>query len=128
MGVPFLNKTLGPYRIASALLKVGYTVKVIDNLQVLSAKECMRVIDNHISKETLWIGYSSTFMVGKENDDKLLEVYEFIKKKTNAKIVYGGGGVDENDFDSKVDYYVSGYSDNSIIALTDYIEIGRAHV
>lgn len=121
MGVPFLNKTLGPYRIASALLKVGYTVKVIDNLQVLSAKECMRVIDNHISKETLWIGYSSTFMVGKENDDKLLEVYEFIKKKTNAKIVYGGGGVDENDFDSKVDYYVSGYSDNSIIALTDYI-------
>ena len=70
MGVPFLNKTLGPYRIASALLKVGYTVKVIDNLQVLSAKECMRVIDNHISKETLWIGYSSTFMVGKENEDR----------------------------------------------------------
>jgi len=48
-------------------------------------------------------------------------LYAFIKKITNAKIVYGGAGVDETEFDSKVDYYVSGYSDNSIVSLTDYI-------
>lgn len=119
--VPLLNKTLGPYRAASALINAGYTVKIIDNFQMLSVSECINAVYKHINADTLWVGYSSTFMIGKANDAKMLEVYAFIKKITNAKIVYGGAGVDETEFDSKVDYYVSGYSDNSIVALTDYI-------
>ena len=119
--VPIVNKTLGPYRVASALIRAGYTVKIIDNFQALTAKEAINAVYRHINKDTLWIGYSSTFMIGTTHNTKMEEVYSFIKKFADVKLVYGGASVNEKDFDPRVDYYVSGYSDNSIVALTDYI-------
>jgi radical SAM superfamily enzyme YgiQ (UPF0313 family) len=119
--VSIVNKTLGAFRAASALIQAGYTVKVIDHFYHLTVDEMVSAVRPHIGADTLWLGYSSTFLIGKEHDAKMVQLYLRVKNLTNAKIVYGGASVDEKDFDPRVDYYVSGYSDNSIVALTDYI-------
>jgi radical SAM superfamily enzyme YgiQ (UPF0313 family) len=137
---PRVQRTLGAYRVASALLQSGYTVQVIDYIQYMSSQELMNVISKHLGPETLWVGYSSTFFgyfgsFGYKNSSEItpLEkmysanvnnievVYDYIKKNSNAKIVYGGAYVLGMKSDPRVDYYVLGYSDVSAVKLSDFL-------
>lgn len=131
---PRVHRTLGAYRIASALQSNGYTVQVIDYIQYMSADELIRAISNFIGEETIWVGYSSTFFGMKFdsvkspltkmyhlNEDNITVVYEYIKQNSNAKIIYGGAYALEYKDDPRVDYYVVGYADNCIINLTKFI-------
>ncbi len=144
---PRVQRTLGAYRVASALMQAGYTVQVIDYIQYMSSEELIRAISKYLSQETLWVGYSSTFfgvfgnfgfsglstlqqrdrMYG-HNASKITDVYSYIKKNSTAKIVYGGAYVLGQRSDNRIDYYVLSYADVSSVKLTDFLSGKSKHL
>jgi len=137
---PRIQRTLGAYRVASALMQSGYTVQVIDYIQYMSAEELVAAVSKHLNKDTLWVGYSSTFFgyfgsfgyqhgkvltpiekMYKGNTNNIGVLYDYIKKNSNAKIVFGGAYVLNLKEDPRVDYYILGYADVSSVHLTDYL-------
>jgi len=61
--IPF--KTAGAYHISTQLRKHGYSVKVIDNFTWLlkhRKEELFKYMDDHIGSNTLFVGFSTTFM------------------------------------------------------------------
>jgi len=132
---PRIQRSLGPYRIASALEDNGYTTFVLDFIIHLSVDEIKQALKPHLGNDTLWIGFSSTFFYQpydgtKTKKDRMYytdvsvieEIISYVKENSNAKIVYGGAGAPFHLDDDAIDFYVLGYADNSTVALTNYIK------
>jgi len=134
--VPRIHRTLGSYRIASAVESKGYTTFVLDFAINFTPEEICQALAPHLTKDTLWVGFSSTFYFtnnrineehGRKNEmyyapyDQAKIVIDFIRKHSNAKLIYGGTKAAFYRDDPFIDYYVMGYADNSVIAVTDYI-------
>jgi len=142
---PKIKRPLGPYRLCSELEEHGYTTFVLEFIEEFSTEEIIKVLSNHVGKDTLWFGFSSTFywpeknikdMTGRTEKDDLAEMYytedyqkvediiNFVKKNSNAKILYGGAKspyFSYKETDKNIDYYVTGNADNSIIDLTNFL-------
>jgi hypothetical protein len=137
-----IKRSLGPYRIASALEDEGYSSFVLEYVEELTADEIIKILSKHIGDETLWVGFSSTFFWAKrivsnlnsvtvnntpdqmyyDNDySNVLKVIEYIKSNSKAKLIYGGAKVPFFLVDKNIDYYVTGNADNSIIDVTNFI-------
>ena len=56
-------KALGAYRVANELRNHGYTVKVIDyaGLWVADSSLLLKILNNLIGPNTLFVGFSTTF-------------------------------------------------------------------
>jgi hypothetical protein len=131
--IPRIQRTLGPYRIASAVESKGYTTFVIDFAINFTPEEICQALRPHLDDETLWVGFSSTFFFTRSQTDKKDEMYyapyqqiahviDFIKSNSKAKIVYGGSkSAFYTEEDTDIDYFVLGYADVSVLALTDYL-------
>jgi hypothetical protein len=132
-----IQRSLGPYRIASALHDAGYTTFVLDFIIHMTNEEITSVLKQHLTNKTLWVGFSSTFFwrdnsksfkqdalnrMYYDNPESVAEIMDYIKQNSNAKILYGGAKAPFFLADSKIDYYVTGYADNSTVALTNYIK------
>jgi len=50
----------GAYRIATELRDAGYTCQVVDFFAEMTYEQLQRVIDRFVSRDTLWIGFSTT--------------------------------------------------------------------
>jgi hypothetical protein len=132
---PRIQRSLGPYRIASELKKHGYSAVVIDYTQYMTLEEINTAVDNHLTATTLWVGYSSTFfylmkagmhtsyekMYQTNTKDRMSSIYKNIRAKSNAKIVFAGAYALLSHADSEVDYYLAGYGDVSTVDLTNYL-------
>jgi hypothetical protein len=131
--VPAIHRTLGAYRIASAVESKGYTAFVLDFAINFTPEEICQAIAPHLGSDTLWVGFSSTFFFTQSQADKKDEMYyapyeqtkpviDFVKSNSNAKLVYGGAKSPfYTDDDADIDYFVLGYADVSVLALTDYL-------
>jgi hypothetical protein len=129
---PRIMRSLGPYRISSALENEGFDAKVIDFTQYLTIDEIISAVSKILKRETLWVGFSSTFFWGWSEDkvqrlyphipySDVLKFFDFIKANSNAKLVYGGvRSINEND--ENIDCYIQGYADTSVIAYTKYLK------
>ena len=136
-----IQRSVGPYRIATALNEAGYSTFVFDYIINFSIDEIKQVLDKQIGPDTLWVGLSSTFFWfpdhGKTHgngdilrikemywtyDETVQELLSYIKSK-NVKIIYGGT---KSEFfvgtDPMIDYYVVGLADTSVVPLTDSIK------
>ena len=132
-----IQRSLGPYRIASSLKDAGYTTFVLDFIIHMSNDEIKNVLKTHLTDETLWVGFSSTFFwrdnsksfkqdalnrMYHTSPDSVLDIIDYIKKNSNAKILYGGAKAPFFLADYNIDYYVTGYADNSTVSLTNYLK------
>ncbi len=131
-----IQRSLGPYRIASALEDAGYTTFVLDYIIHLSFEEIKQALKPHLNEETLWVGFSSTFFWAdnssftgnpKErmywtNLDDIDLLFTHIKNNSSAKLIYGGGKAPFSVFDDRIDYYIFGHADNSIVEVTHHIK------
>ena len=110
-------KTTGAFKIASVLRHEGYSVKVINNIIYIMGNHCQLLydyIDSHVGKNTMFIGFSTTFM---QNVDVLKPLIERIYlRHPHVKIVVGGHGIKTKEIlkDDKVDHWVRGLSENSV--------------
>lgn len=136
---PQIQRNLGAYRISSALQQEGYSTFVLDYIIHMSVDEIKVALSKHLSDETLWVGFSSTFFWSNNNSsflqsdkermyytsvDDIDSIISFVKQNSNAKLIYGGGKAPYFQADKNIDYYVIGYADTSIIELTKHIETG----
>lgn len=121
--IPYL-RPIGIYQLASVLRKHGYTVQVIDSfpwIAYLGLDQVLKVFDKFVDKDTLWIGFGSTWF-GRIKEfidrpiaditagtykfsrdstirntlifdiDEIESLKEFVyKKNPNTKFVMGGG-------------------------------------
>jgi radical SAM superfamily enzyme YgiQ (UPF0313 family) len=125
-------RSLGPYRIASALENEGFDARVIDFTQYLSIDEIISAMSKVLEQDTLWVGFSSTFFWGWSEDkkqrlyphiqyDDVLKLFDYIRSHSKAKLVYAGvRAINEND--DEIDCYIQGYADTSTIAYTKYLK------
>jgi Radical SAM superfamily len=121
------QRSLGVYRIASALQQSGYESIVIDCVEDFSEEEISQFFDKHICDDTIWVGISSTFF-----DDKFGEssrgtqfieyLIEEIKRRSNCKIISGGHLSKRIQTNEDIDFFVVGNADTAVINLTRYIE------
>jgi hypothetical protein len=124
----------------------GYSTLVLDFSNEFSIAEIINILSKHLDNKTLWVGFSSTFYWPERVDntgtsstsdftkekyftsdyDGVLSLIDYIRKNSNAKIIYGGAKspyfafLDNFDTES-IDYYVIGNADNSIIDITHYL-------
>ena len=110
-------KTTGAFKIASVLRQKGYSVKVISNTIYIMNNHSQLLydyIDSHVGKNTIFIGFSTTFM---QSVDVLKPLIERIYlRHPHVKIVVGGHGNKTKQLleDDKIDHWVRGLSENSI--------------
>lgn len=132
-----IQRSLGPYRLATALESAGYSTFVLDYCIELSTDEIIQALQLHLTPETLWVGFSSTFYFRNTNKTSAKErmyygeytdvkrVIDYIKKNSGAKLIYGGSNTPYyGGRDTDIDYYVGGYADVSLVDLTRYIDDG----
>ena len=132
---PRVQRSLGPYRIATALEQAGYTTFVLDYIINFTVEEIKQALQAHLGPDTLWVGFSGTFfwkmysgskntkndMYYTDNDSEISKIFDFVHANSNAKMVYGGGGAHFHLVDNRIDFYIIGYADNTAIALTNYL-------
>lgn len=134
-----IKRSLGPYRIATALKEVGYTTSILEYVEELTTEEVIHFISLHLNDDTLWIGFSSTFFWPKitntemKSDSNSLDrmyytdyseiqkIFDYVRQNSKAKFIFGGSKVPYFIVDDNIDYYVTGNADNSIINLTNHI-------
>lgn len=118
-----LYRSAGAYRIRTELEDNGYDCLVVDFFQHYTNTEIEELLDKTVSKDTLWIGFSTTFMNTKVELEQNSDFWKKIKTKYPwLKIIVGGSKslLEEMDF---VDFYVTGYADNAIVEITKNISI-----
>ena len=135
--LPQIQRGLGAYRVASELKKQGYSAVVIDFIQYMNTEEIINAISKVLTRDTLWLGYSSSFFALKKNGGagltplekmyqstpyrQITDIYDYVRTNSNAKIVFGGAFALLSHADPEVDYYVAGYGDVSSVDLTNYL-------
>lgn len=63
----------GPYRIATEIRNAGFTCQVVDFFAELSQNQLLKVVDKYVTKETLWIGFSTTLFAPEINSEIIKE-------------------------------------------------------
>lgn len=139
-------RTAGPYRIATALRDKGYQTQVVEFFASLSLREIEQVFDRYLDKNTLFVGFSTTFFRANKNKVKYCystnnkerftedfpqeqefidEVFRLARKKSpNIKFVMGGGKAIFQGA-PQIDFWVTGFADSAVVALADHLS-GRS--
>ena len=73
-------RPLGAYRIRTELESKGYKVKVIDYFHNLKDEHIETALDKYVGKETLWVGFSTTFFNTSELLAKRSPFFERLRK------------------------------------------------
>jgi len=140
---PGFTRTIGAYQIGNRLRNHGYSVQVVDFLPYIANMPVdfiINLLDSLVDKDTLWIGFSSTFFknlkkkynLGKGVDlldeSKILEeeeeaIREFVRSKSpKCRFVVGGARAWMKNSGKLIDTYIEGYSDDSVIEFTKWCE------
>lgn len=137
----YLEKTIGPYKVARQLRNAGYEVAVVHHLMAFSVTEIKHILKNLISDQTLFVGVNNFFYKkivdydtvelqypdphtiiphGIEYND---EIKQTIKDANpNCKLALGGPNASDIPIYSDFDYIFLGYSEMSIINLAKHLQ------
>lgn len=63
----------GPYRIATELRKAGFSVQVVDFFAELWQSQLLKIVDKYVTKDTLWVGFSTTLFAPEINSEIIKE-------------------------------------------------------
>ena len=145
-------RPVGPFQLANVLRQAGFTVQVIDCWPWIAAKgldTAKQVLGHFVNKDTLWVGFSSTWLSklnqSKKNlhavyndlemlventyifdPEELLELKNHLKSKSpNCKFVLGGGRAPlgrTNSVPPFIDCFIEGYADTTVIEWSRYCQ------
>jgi hypothetical protein len=140
----YVSKTIGAYKCAHVLREQGYNCLVVDHLHSFTKDEFNQLLDCVISKSTIAVGFSTTFVKnsnvlpnsdgslafteidanvffpqGKEFEDWAISKIK--KKNIDCKIIVGGTKVHVNYQNKNADYAIIGFSESSIVNLANHL-------
>jgi radical SAM superfamily enzyme YgiQ (UPF0313 family) len=145
-----MQKSLGPYKVADALRRAGYSVLVVNHLHIFSVDEIKEILAHSVNEHTLFVGINS-FFYKLIDQPKILDTHQYEKggiqyrdremgaflphgikynqeiktliKQLNpdCKIVLGGPDAQDAEYTRDYDYVILGYADNSIVNLADHL-------
>ena len=64
------NRPLGPHQLASFLRSFGYKIRVIDFCSHIKTKDLVSITEKLITKDTIGIGISITFLSNSEGESE----------------------------------------------------------
>lgn len=140
LSVAPMTKTLGPYRVADSLRRMGLLVQVVGATNTFSEAELQQVLLSFIDENTKIIGISTTFfqLVDVKNIHKYFpeSVPEFILKVLaeikrlypQIKIICGGSFSHLQIGNDLFDAVFHGYSDNAIQEYARSLTGGKKHL
>lgn len=139
-------RSIGSYKVAHTLRKAGISVQVIDFIEKHSGAELFNLVNQFVTEETVWVGFSSTFMaettiVEIENADgtktKLrrqrragvnseIDIFFGLLNQSHPSIKRVIGGVMADTLGEKdlrnFDYGFAGYSEGQAVNLHNFIK------
>jgi len=110
----------GAHRIATHLRK-NHNIKteVVDFYLDWSIDELKQILDQQLTKDTIFIAFSCSLMF--DGIENFKEVKSYIKKlNPNVSIVVGGNKTLQKGFDD-ADYYIEGTGENAMSALVNFL-------
>lgn len=118
-------KSGGVHRIKTEVRNNGYTCQVIDLFFYFTEDEILKLCEKHITKDTLVVGFSTTFWFNIGDDtnkrEKFKLVYKYVKNLNSPKIVFGGT-MSANFFEKvKADKSFDGFVDGEFISYLNEI-------
>jgi len=144
------SRGLAAYRIATEIRKAGYTCQVIDFFTEFNDIEMEKIMSEFIGKETLIVGFSSTFfeykdekldgyqrvITGKESQPagnrlwtltypyhwERMKIWLDNMKKINPKLKIVFGGPKAIHLSAICDAYAVGYCDQAIVQYMKFLE------
>jgi len=140
----YVSKVIGAYKCAHLLRSAGYSCLVVDHLHAWNQQEIYSLLDKTVGKETLAIGFSTTFFKNSnvtptaegsvyytELDNHTLfpqgsdferGVLDKIKSLSpTCKVMVGGANVKSQFQNRNVDYAFIGYAEASIVNLANHL-------
>ncbi len=142
----FLNKLLGPHKVAHELRRAGYHVVVINHLHVFTFEEICHLLKELVTEKTLYVGINNfwykdianaivaenghvTFPTipkgcflphGKEKNKPFKNFIKSLNPK--CKLVLGGPDAADVEWNKDFDIVQCGYSDTSVIRLASHLK------
>lgn len=127
-------KALGAYKIASALREQGYSCLVVDKLSQWTLEEITSLVNLAVGQETLFVGFSTTFLKNLDRIDNLFFGYapnlsifpqgkdfensvikEIHKLSPDCKILLGGHKINQDCANKNVNIVVRGLAEQAIM-------------
>lgn len=138
------SRSVGAYRISTELRDNGYTCDVVDYSTTWSQDELLKYVDKMVNKDTLVVGFSTTFFKKKKDtnkftgfddvpesfitsfmfeDEYMYPILQKIKEKSDkVKIVVGGASSGHKISYDLVDFFILGYADIAIVELVKFLD------
>ena len=111
-------KAIGAYKIANTLRQHGYTCLVVDHLHSLSLDEAKQIITKYLNRESLFVGFSTTFASDKIESELITHIKSI---NNNCKIVLGGTKATSSISNKNIDYSIISYGEKSIVNLANHL-------
>lgn len=115
-----ISRPAGAARMRTFLGEHGYNIEVIDYFGEFTLDELKQVCDKYISKKTLFIGASITFLYSFE---KMSDMFRYVKEKYPwVKVLLGGNETAMIGLDfSTVDNILWGYSEQAMLHYVKFL-------
>lgn len=118
-----LFRPAGAYRIREACRQAGYQVEVLEFFPFWEEEALLTYLDRVVSRETLFIGISTTFIKFTEALGGFVDRLKL--RYPDVKLILGGTKTDVAFVTQSLDYRLLGYADAAIVALLDFLS-GRS--
>lgn len=117
---PSIRRSSGAHKIASFLREHGYDIEVIDYIHAWTFEQLKILVDDRITKDTLFFGFSSTFSIA---TPELLKLIEYLKTDY-PDIATVAGSQNMSMKPLNCDWQIFGYGEYAILELLKHFEGG----
>jgi len=124
--------TLGPYKCAHVLRKLGYKCLVVTNTVNFTEEDFKQLFFYAIGPNTKFVGFSTTFLwvsedglISGEKSREEMILNEIRKYNKDVKIVIGGAKTHREFANKNVDFAVVGLGETSTINIMNHLDHGQ---
>ena len=114
------NRPLGPHQLASFLRSFGYKIRVIDFCSHIKTKDLVSITEKLITKDTIGIGISITFLSNSEGESEwIIKARDILESRyPDVEWIMGGNRVAR--FRNKLHWKIfNGYAEDTVLKWLD---------
>ena len=117
---PSIRRSSGAHKIASFLREHNYNIEVIDYIHAWSFEQLKILVEDRITKDTLFFGFSSTFPIA---TPELLKLVDYLKEQyPDIPTVAGSQNISMKELNCE--WQIFGYGEYAILELLRHFQGG----